>query len=104
MTLKNGVNLHVFSAGRPEVDRMLTFRDWLRANPSDRVCMHSANEPWLSSSGEYMQNYADAKTPIIEEILARATKGQNTASLHHRASLPAVNPIAAGRTRLPARG
>jgi len=30
------VNLHVFSTGCPEVDRMLGFRDWLRCNEEDR--------------------------------------------------------------------
>jgi transcriptional regulator with GAF, ATPase, and Fis domain len=30
------INLHAFSAGCPEVDRMLMFRDWLRVNPADR--------------------------------------------------------------------
>jgi GrpB-like predicted nucleotidyltransferase (UPF0157 family) len=30
-------NLHVFSAGCPEIDRMLLFRDWLRACADDRL-------------------------------------------------------------------
>ena len=30
------ISLHVFSAGCPETDRMLLFRDWLRGNASDR--------------------------------------------------------------------
>jgi GrpB-like predicted nucleotidyltransferase (UPF0157 family) len=30
------VNLHVFSLGCSEIERMLKFRDWLRANPGDR--------------------------------------------------------------------
>ena len=30
------VNLHVFSPGSPEIERMLLFRDWLRTNPVDR--------------------------------------------------------------------
>jgi GrpB-like predicted nucleotidyltransferase (UPF0157 family) len=33
---QNRVNLHLFSEGCPEVDRMLTFRNWLRADQSDR--------------------------------------------------------------------
>jgi hypothetical protein len=37
---ENSVNLHVFSAGCTEIDRMLTFQDWLRTSKSDRrvVC------------------------------------------------------------------
>ena len=30
------VNLHVFSAGCPEIERMLRFRDRLRSNAADR--------------------------------------------------------------------
>jgi GrpB-like predicted nucleotidyltransferase (UPF0157 family) len=33
---ENKTNLHVFSEGCPEIDRMLIFRDWLRASESDR--------------------------------------------------------------------
>ena len=29
-------NLHVFSAGCEEIDRMLAFRDWLRVHKDDR--------------------------------------------------------------------
>lgn len=30
------INLHVFSMGTPEIEQMLRFRDWLRANDTDR--------------------------------------------------------------------
>ena len=30
------INLHVFSVGCPEIDRILIFRDWLRSNAVDR--------------------------------------------------------------------
>src|SRR5262245_16761182 len=30
------INLHVFTQGCSEIDRMLLFRDWLRANAADR--------------------------------------------------------------------
>src|SRR5712691_9091910 len=30
------INLHVFSSGCPEIDRMLMFRDWLRRSAADR--------------------------------------------------------------------
>lgn len=30
------INLHVFSAGVSEVEKMLRLRDWLRASPQDR--------------------------------------------------------------------
>jgi GrpB-like predicted nucleotidyltransferase (UPF0157 family) len=34
-------NLHVFSDGSDEIDRMLTFRDWLRADHADRILYES---------------------------------------------------------------
>ena len=30
------VNVHTFSAGCVEIERMLRFRDWLRTHPADR--------------------------------------------------------------------
>jgi len=32
---KEIVNLHVFSEGCPEIERMLLFRDWIRSNQAD---------------------------------------------------------------------
>jgi GrpB-like predicted nucleotidyltransferase (UPF0157 family) len=45
------VNLHVFSAGCAEVDRMLMFRDWLRANAADRDLYARAKLARLSQFG-----------------------------------------------------
>jgi GrpB-like predicted nucleotidyltransferase (UPF0157 family) len=66
------INLHVFSAGCPEIDRMLLFRDRLRAHSADRdryarTKLALAQQDWPS-----VQDYADAKTTVVEEILARA--------------------------------
>jgi GrpB-like predicted nucleotidyltransferase (UPF0157 family) len=66
------VNLHVFSLGCPEVDRMLMFRDWLRGNPADRDLYARAKLKLAQQEWEHVQNYADAKTSVIEEILTRA--------------------------------
>lgn len=66
------VNLHVFSAGSPEVDRMLVFRDWLRNNASDRELYARTKQALAQKEWKHTQNYADAKTAVIEEILARA--------------------------------
>jgi GrpB-like predicted nucleotidyltransferase (UPF0157 family) len=66
------VNLHVFSAGCPEVDRMLTFRDWLRANADDRELYAQAKRVLAQTDWKYTQNYADAKTAVIEQILSKA--------------------------------
>ncbi len=66
------VNLHVFSPGCPEIDRMLLFRDWLRSNASDRRLYERTKRELARQDWKYTQNYADAKTVVVEEILARA--------------------------------
>lgn len=66
------VNLHVFSPGCPEIDRLRLFRDWLRSNASDRQLYERTKRELASKNWQYTQNYADAKQTIVEEILARA--------------------------------
>jgi len=66
------INLHVFSAGCPEIERMLGFRDRLRANPDDRERYEKAKRELASRTWRHVQNYADAKSTVVEEILARA--------------------------------
>ncbi len=67
------LNLHVFSPGCIEIDRMVGFRDWLRANAEDRVLYERTKRDLASRQWKYVQNYADAKTDVVEQILARAT-------------------------------
>lgn len=66
------VNLHVFSPGSPEIDRMLGFRDHLRANPGDRALYERTKRELVQRDWKYVQNYADAKTEVVEAIIARA--------------------------------
>jgi len=68
------VNLHVFSPGSSEIERMLLFRDWLRNNPSDRQLYERTKRELARREWKYTQNYADAKTEVVEEIVARAKK------------------------------
>lgn len=69
------INLHVFSPGCPEIERMLGFRDWLRAHPEDRALYERTKRELASRTWKYTQNYADAKTTVVEEILARTLAG-----------------------------
>src|SRR3984893_14548592 len=66
------VNLHVFSPGCPEIDCMLLFRNWLRSNPADRQLYERTKRELARQDWKYTQNYADAKTAVVEEIVARA--------------------------------
>ena len=72
------INLHVFSTGCTEIDRMLLFRNWLRANESDRLLYERTKRELARKNWKYMQNYADAKTSVVNEILTRAPKNGGT--------------------------
>jgi GrpB-like predicted nucleotidyltransferase (UPF0157 family) len=67
------INLHVFTAGAAEIDRMRLFRDWLRANDADRDAYLQVKRDLAKRTWRYVQHYADAKTEIVEQIIARAT-------------------------------
>jgi GrpB-like predicted nucleotidyltransferase (UPF0157 family) len=68
------INLHVFSAGCPEIGRMLRFRDHLRANDADRRLYEQTKRELAGRDWKYTQNYADAKTAVVEQIIARAER------------------------------
>jgi GrpB-like predicted nucleotidyltransferase (UPF0157 family) len=67
------INLHVFTAGCPEIDRMLLFRDWLRTSDADRDAYLQAKRDLAQRTWRHVQHYADAKSAIVQEIMARAT-------------------------------
>lgn len=69
------VHLHVFSAGCEEVDAMLRFRDHLRVHPADRELYAATKRELAARPWKYGQQYADAKTHVIREIMARADVG-----------------------------
>ena len=66
------VNVHVFSPGCVEIERMLLFRDWLRRNPADRDLYERTKRELAQQEWKYVQHYADAKSGVVEEIIARA--------------------------------
>ena len=65
-------NVHVFSRGCPEIERMLIFRDWLRANAADRDLYARTKRELSQRWWERVQDYADAKTAIVAQIMGRA--------------------------------
>jgi GrpB-like predicted nucleotidyltransferase (UPF0157 family) len=72
------INLHVYSFGCPEIDKMLMFRDWLRSNDADRELYERTKRELAKQTWRYVQNYADAKTQVVEEIIARAHAARGT--------------------------
>jgi GrpB-like predicted nucleotidyltransferase (UPF0157 family) len=66
------INLHVFSAGCLEIDRMLRFRDQLRSDDADRELYSRTKQELAARRWNYVQEYADAKTEVVEAIIARS--------------------------------
>ena len=65
-------NLHIFSAGSEEIGRILAFRDWLRLHEEDRIQYETTKRALAARTWKHVQDYAEAKSEIVGEILARA--------------------------------
>ena len=70
------VQIHVFTVGSPEVERMLLFRDRLRARPEERELYERTKRELAARRWDYVQDYADAKSSVVEEIISRAKSDQ----------------------------
>jgi GrpB-like predicted nucleotidyltransferase (UPF0157 family) len=75
------VNLHVFSEGCEEIERLLRFRDRLRRSQTDRMLYESTKRSLSRQTWKYAQNYADAKSSVVEEILARSSADESELGL-----------------------
>ena len=74
-----GVHLHVWADDDPESDRHLRFRDRLRASPEDRAAYERLKRELAPREWGDMQEYADAKGPLIAAILQRCEGRTSTA-------------------------
>jgi GrpB-like predicted nucleotidyltransferase (UPF0157 family) len=66
------VNLHCYPPDDAEVRRYLLFRDRLRADPADRELYARTKRALAEREWRDINYYAEAKSPVIDEILARA--------------------------------
>jgi len=71
------INLHVFSYRCTEIDRMRLLRDWLRRNACDRELYARTKLALAQQEWKDVQDYADAKTSVITEIIERAQLGSD---------------------------
>ena len=69
------VNLHVFRPGSEEAERMLLFRDRLRSHPEERDRYELTKRELAARHWTHVQDYAEAKSAVVEEIIARARRG-----------------------------
>jgi GrpB-like predicted nucleotidyltransferase (UPF0157 family) len=71
-TPERDVHIHVYSEGCREIGRNLTFRDRLRQSDDDRRRYELKKRELAKCDWPDMNAYAEAKTGVIEEIIARA--------------------------------
>jgi len=64
------VNLHVFSEGCAEHAQMMAFRDHLRKDADARKHYQDVKTALAERRWRYVQDYADAKSGVIGQILA----------------------------------
>ena len=67
------VHLHVCETGSDWERRHLVFRDWLRSHPDDRQRYEDVKRDLATRQWDDMNDYADAKTDVVADIMARAT-------------------------------
>ena len=66
------INLHVHGPASPEIGRHLRFRDHLRADDADRELYQRTKRELAARDWTYIQQYADAKSGVVQEILRRS--------------------------------
>jgi len=71
-TREHDVHVHVYSAGCPEIQRNLIFRDRLRENVGDRRRYEQTKRELATRDWVDMNEYARAKTQVIESIIGAA--------------------------------
>ncbi len=65
------VNLHVFTNGCSEVEKMIAFRNHLRSNKVDFDLYLAKKRELAEKIWKYTQNYADAKSAVVKDIFTR---------------------------------
>ena len=76
-TPEKDVHVHVYSSRSPEIGRCLLLRERLRADEEDRELYARTKRDLASRDWPSMQHYAEAKTEVIEGIVARAAGGSS---------------------------
>ena len=64
--------MHVWPSGCSEGADYLLLRDWLRTHADDRRLYESAKRELAGRQWRDTNYYAEAKSPVIAEIMARA--------------------------------
>ncbi|RYV49484.1 GrpB family protein [Pengzhenrongella frigida] len=71
-TPQRDTHLHVYATGRAEERDYLDLRDWLRVSSDDRILYANVKRHLAQNQWNDMNDYADAKTDVVLDILTRA--------------------------------
>lgn len=66
------VNLHVFTVGSRELERMVAFRDRCRSHPDELQLYLDTKRALAGQVWRHVQHYANAKGEVVEAIIGRA--------------------------------
>jgi len=83
------INLHVFTIGSVEIERVLLLRDRLRNDQADRELYAETKRRLAGQNWKYVQHYADAKSKVVETIIIHARAGSKASS--SKAPQPSLN-------------
>jgi GrpB-like predicted nucleotidyltransferase (UPF0157 family)/predicted nucleic acid-binding protein len=72
------INLHVFTVGSREIERMLAFRDRCRSVPAEHQLYLETKQSLAGQVWRHVQHYANAKGEAVEAIIARALAAKAT--------------------------
>jgi len=76
-TPEKDVHVHVYSGGSPEIGRYLLLRDRLREDEGDRTLYARTKRELAKREWPSVNHYAEAKTRVIEGIIARAAAARS---------------------------
>jgi GrpB-like predicted nucleotidyltransferase (UPF0157 family) len=76
-TPRKDVHLHVYEPTDQAVVDYLDLRDWLRESPADRRLYASTKRDLAQRKWSDMNDYADAKSDVVLDILGRAREWRN---------------------------
>ena len=71
-------HLHVFSKGSKEIEKYLLFRNYLRLHDDARELYENTKKELAKKTWKYVQNYADAKSEVVQKILGDAIQENKT--------------------------
>lgn len=72
------IHLHVFSKGSKEIGKYLLFRNYLRLHNDARELYENTKKELAKKTWKYVQNYADAKSEVVQKILSDAIQENKT--------------------------